>query len=99
MLGTPFTAAEAVELGIANAALPANQVLAHARTMAERFNPLPAGAVRDTKRLMRAGLRASLEQAIREETAVFIERLKSPEAKQALAAFLQKRKAGNAKAG
>ncbi len=99
ILGTPFTAAEAVELGIANAALPADEVLIHARKAAERFNQLPADAVRDTKRLMRAGLRGSVERAISAEAAVFIERLRSPEAKQALTAFLQRRKAGNASAG
>jgi enoyl-CoA hydratase/carnithine racemase len=99
LLGAPFTAAEAVELGIANAAPPPDQVLSQARAAAERLNQLPAGAVRDTKRLMRAGLRNAVEQAIREEAAVFVERLRSPEAKQALTEFLQKRKAGSASAG
>ncbi|MEJ1961517.1 MAG: enoyl-CoA hydratase [Gammaproteobacteria bacterium] len=99
MLGTPFTAAEAVDLGIANAALPPENVLSHARAAAERFNNLPAAAVRDTKRLMRAGLRAAVEHAVREETEAFVERLRSPEAREALAAFFQRRKAGSASAG
>jgi enoyl-CoA hydratase/carnithine racemase len=92
MLGAPFTASEAVEIGLANAALPAADVLNHARQAAERFNALPAGAVRDTKRLMRAGLRAAVDQAMNEEIDVFVQRLQSPEAKEALQAFLEKRK-------
>jgi enoyl-CoA hydratase/carnithine racemase len=45
LLGDPFTAAEAVECGIANAVLPAGEVVNHARRDAERFNALPPGAV------------------------------------------------------
>jgi enoyl-CoA hydratase/carnithine racemase len=92
LLGTPFSGSEAVALGIANAALPASDVVSHARRMAERFNSLPAGAVRDAKRLMRAGTREDIANAIRAETAVFAERLHSPEAKEAFEAFFQKRK-------
>src|SRR5450432_1959991 len=56
LLGDPFTGADAVEAGIANAVLPAAEVVSHARRIAERFNQLPPGAVRESKRLMRAGL-------------------------------------------
>ena len=55
LLGDPFTGADAVECGIANAVLPASEVVKHARRIAERFNALPPGAVRETKRLMRRG--------------------------------------------
>jgi enoyl-CoA hydratase/carnithine racemase len=92
MLGEAFTGAEAVALGIANAALPAAEVMAHARRIAERFNELPPGAVRDTKRLLRAGTNEAVQQAMRAEAAVFVERLHGPEAKEAFAAFFQKRK-------
>jgi enoyl-CoA hydratase/carnithine racemase len=60
--------------------------------MAERFNALPPGAVRDSKRLLRAGTRAAVDRAIQEESALFTARLRSPEAREALQAFLQKRK-------
>jgi enoyl-CoA hydratase/carnithine racemase len=92
LLGEPFTGTEAVALGIANAALPAADVLAHARRMAERFNALAPGAVRETKRLIRAGTKESIAQTIDAENAVFRERLRSPEAQEAFAAFFQKRK-------
>src|SRR5690349_14321946 len=54
LLCEPFTGREAVGMGIATAALPAAEVLAHAQLAAERFNDLPGGAVREAKRLMRA---------------------------------------------
>jgi len=92
MLGLPFTAVEAVAVGLANSAHPASEVLNHARQVAERFNALPAGAVRDTKRLMRGGLRNAVEQTMNDEIAVFFERLKSPEAREAFQAFFEKRK-------
>ncbi len=86
------TAAEALELGIATAVVPASELLAHARRMAERFNTLPPGAVRDTKRLMRAASGIAIAQAMQAEEAIFLQRLRSPEALEALQAFLQKRK-------
>lgn len=92
LLGKGFSGAEAVKLGIANAALPATEVMSHARRVAERFSELPAGAVRDAKRLMRAESKDAVLRAIRDETAVFAERLRSPEAKEAFEAFFQKRK-------
>ena len=53
LFGDPFSAEEAVEMRIANAVLPAGEVARHARRMAERFNSLPPGAVRESKQLMR----------------------------------------------
>ncbi|MDQ6627753.1 MAG: enoyl-CoA hydratase [Pseudomonadota bacterium] len=92
LLGDPFTGADAVEMGIASAVLPATEVVAHARRIAERFNMLPPGAVRETKRLMRRGRSAAVTETIGAEAAVFASRLQSPEAKEAFSAFFQKRK-------
>ena len=92
MLGEPFTGADAVDCGIANAVLPAAEVVNHARRMAERFNGLPPSAVRETKRLMRASQRALVRQVMNDEAAIFGTRLRSPEAMEAFQAFFQKRK-------
>ncbi len=92
LLGDPFTPEQAVECGIANAVLPAAEVVAHARRIAERFNALPPGAVREAKQLMRAPERERLLQTIRTEGEIFGRRLRSPEAMEAFQAFLQKRK-------
>ncbi len=92
LLGDPFTGAEAVECGIANAVLPAAEVAPHARRVAERFNALPPGAVRASKKLMRGTVADQLHKTIDSENDVFAERLTSPEAKEAFSAFFQKRK-------
>ena len=92
LLGEPFTGAEAVELGLANAVLPAGEVVNHARRVAERFNALPPGAVRDAKRLLRAPQREATLATVRAEGEIFGARLRSPEAMEAFQAFLQKRK-------
>ena len=91
LLAEPFTAEQAVECGIANAVLPATEVVNHARRVAERFNALPPGAVREAKRLMRGPQRAQVLQVIAEEGALFSARLRSPEAMEAFQAFFQKR--------
>jgi enoyl-CoA hydratase/carnithine racemase len=91
LLGDPFTAAEAVECGIANAVLPASEVVNQARRIAERFNTLAPASVRETKRLMRAGQRELVQSTLLVERDVFGARLRSPEAQEAFQAFFQKR--------
>jgi len=92
LLGEPFSGERAVDLDIANAVLPAGEVVNHARRMAERFNALPPGAVRESKALMRRGQQALVQETIEVEGAVFGKRLRSPEAMEAFQAFFQKRK-------
>jgi len=92
LLGEPFTPEQAVDCGIANAVLPAGEVVNHARRIAERFNQLPPGAVQGAKRLMRAPQREQILATIGTEGALFAERLRSPEAMEAFQAFFQKRK-------
>jgi len=92
MLGEPFSGSDAVDCGIANAVLPAAEVVNHARRMAERFNALAPGAVADTKRLMRAPQRARIREVMAAEGVLFGQRLRSPEAMEAFQAFFQKRK-------
>lgn len=92
LLGDPFTAQDAVDCGIANAVLPAGEVVAHARRIAERFNALPPSAVRDSKKLMRRASAEKVLETIAVEGGVFQERLTSPEAREAFSAFFQKRK-------
>jgi enoyl-CoA hydratase/carnithine racemase len=92
LLGDPFGPQDAVDCGIANAVLPAGEVVPHARRMAERFNMLPPEAVRETKRLMRKARGAALAQARDDENLVFGQRLRSPEAREAFTAFFEKRR-------
>jgi enoyl-CoA hydratase/carnithine racemase len=92
MLGDPFTPEQAVDCGIANAVLPLAEVVNHARRIAERFNGLPPGAVREAKQLMRGPQRELMLKTIATEGALFAKRLRSPEAMEAFQAFFQKRK-------
>ncbi|WP_397535007.1 enoyl-CoA hydratase [Roseateles sp.] len=91
LLGDPFTGADAVECGIANAVLPAGEVVNQARRVAERFNHLAPSAVRESKRLMRRHSIEQLQETIRVEAEIFGARLRSPEAMEAFQAFFQKR--------
>lgn len=91
LLGDPISGTEAVEWGIANAVLPAGEVVKHARRMAERFNGLAPEAVRVSKKLMLGPGREQLQQVIADEAEIFSARLRSPEALEAFQAFFQKR--------
>jgi len=93
LLGKPFPAHEAVGLGIANAVLPAADVLAHAQKMAQAFSALPPGAVRDTKKLLREAQAAAVKDAIFREASYFGPRLAGAEAREAIAAIIEKRPA------
>ena len=94
LLGEPFTGAQAAQWGIANAALEDGAAtLAKAREMALRFSQLPPSAVAASKRLMQAPGREELYRVILEEGELFAQRLRTPEAIEALSAFMQRRPA------
>ena len=90
LLGQPFTAQEALEAGIVTAVV--SDVMGEAEKAAKALAALPPESIRLTKRLMRARYAEALAATIDEETRIFTERLSSPEAKEAMSAFLEKRK-------
>ncbi len=92
LLGEPMLAPEALACGLANAALPAAEVLLAAQRAAARLAALPPGAVRESKRLLRGAEAGVLTETIKAEAKVFGERLHSPEAREAIQAFFDKRK-------
>ena len=92
LLGQPFSAEKAHEAGIVNAIVPQEKLLEHALQVATALAALPPESIRLTKRLLKARYTEALGAAIDEETRIFTERLTSPEAKEALSAFLEKRK-------
>jgi enoyl-CoA hydratase/carnithine racemase len=81
-----------VDCGIANAVLPAGEVVNHARRVAERFNQLPPGAVQGPRSCCAARSASRSWPPSRTEGALFAQRLRSPEAMEAFQAFFQKRK-------
>ncbi|BAU76329.1 enoyl-CoA hydratase [Metapseudomonas furukawaii] len=92
LLGEGFTGEQAAHWGIANAALENGAVtFARAREAALRFLDLAPSALAVSKRLMQAPGREELRRAIAEEGELFCQRLRSPEAMEALSAFTQRR--------
>jgi len=92
LLGEPISAEEALEMGIVNRLVPPGEVLALAMRQARRFQTLPPVAVRETKRLLKAGWRSAVQNAMTTELETFRRLLASPESKEAFSAFLERRK-------
>jgi enoyl-CoA hydratase/carnithine racemase len=91
LLGSPLSAQRAYEIGLVNAVLPPDQLLPTATTAARRLTEKPAAALRACKDLMKRPFQAEVDRALREEVEVISARLESPETREALAAFLEKR--------
>jgi len=92
LLGAPLTAQRAYEIGLVNAVLAPDALLPAAVAAAQQLAEKPYGAVLACKRLVKRTLEQEVERALREEFDVIVERLASPETKEALSAFLEKRK-------
>jgi len=92
LLGQPFTAQEAFEAGIVTEVVLKEELLEKAEAAAAMLAALPPESLKLTKRLMKQGGAKEVEARIAEEGRLFVERLASPEAKEAMSAFLEKRK-------
>jgi enoyl-CoA hydratase/carnithine racemase len=92
LLGEPFDAATARELGIVTEVVAPNELMTAASRVAHKLAALPPSSVQITKVLLKRGLRKGIDEQLTEEAKHFIERLDSPEAKEALSAFLEKRR-------
>jgi enoyl-CoA hydratase/carnithine racemase len=88
-LGEPMDAATAVACGLANAVLPPAEVRGKALAAAVTLTKRPAGSLSATKQLMREQERIALK--ITEESELFRQRLTTPEAAEAFAAFAERR--------
>ena len=91
MLGEFFSAETAKEIGLVNAIVPAEALFATAMATANKLAAKPVASLRETKMLMKQGIHEAVKLAMGDETEAFRERLESPEAKEAFAAFLEKR--------
>jgi len=92
LLGGPFGAEKALAAGIVTEIVPEGELLERARQAAAALAALPPASVRMTKELMKRGLAQAVQERMTEELQLFGERLRSPEAKEALSAFMEKRK-------
>jgi enoyl-CoA hydratase/carnithine racemase len=91
MLGEPFSAAHAAELGLVTRVVPDADVLEIATATAEKLAAKPAGALRTHKKLLKQAVLGPLKEATAVEGVEFTARVRSAEAKEAFAAFFEKR--------
>lgn len=92
LLGEPFLADEALQMGLVAKVLPAAEVDAYARKQAAKLVALPAASIRITKQLMKQPQQSVVEARIFSEIEHFGAMLKAPEAREAMSAFFEKRK-------
>ena len=91
LLGMPFDARRAEELGLVTRVVPDQNLLATATETAQKLAEKPTAALKACKRLMKQSTREQLERAVKLELEEFSVRVRSAEAKEAFTAFLEKR--------
>ena len=91
LLGEPFTATRAAELGLVTRVVPDRDLLATATATAQKLAAKPGGALRASKRLLKQGCIDQVKTAIKLEIQSFSEHVRSTDAEKALSAFLEKR--------
>ena len=92
LLGEPFMAEAALEVGLVNRIVPPLEANAVAQAQARKLAAKPMSALLETKRLMKKGQANLVAQQIGEENASFGRMLREPAAREALGAFMEKRK-------
>jgi len=91
MLGQPFGATLAAEIGLVTEVVPDARVLDTAIETAEKLAAKPPAALQACKRLIKRYPRKQLDEAIKVENEEFASRVRSAEAKEAFTAFVEKR--------
>ena len=92
LMGDPFMAEAALEVGLVNRVVPPTEANALAQQQARRLATKPLSSVIETKRLLKASTTPAVLERMREEGAIFGRMLQEPAAKEAFSAFLDKRK-------
>ena len=92
LLGIPFDARRAAELGMVTQVISDEDVLVRALETAGKLAAKPASALQASKRLMKQQFREQIQAAMKAENEEFRAQVRSEDAKEALTAFLEKRK-------
>ena len=92
LLGEPFMAEAALEVGLVNRIVPPTEANGVAQAQARKLAAKPMAALVETKRLMKKGQAGLVAQQMGEEGASFGRMLREPAAREAFAAFMEKRK-------
>jgi enoyl-CoA hydratase/carnithine racemase len=90
VLGEPFGAQTALDIGMINAFFDDEAYLTAAKQKAKQLAALPEEAVRATKKLIKDNIKKNVDTSMSVESRVFSERLQSPEAKEKLSQFLNR---------
>jgi enoyl-CoA hydratase/carnithine racemase len=92
LLGEPFMAEAALEVGLVNRVVPPTEANAIAQAQARKLAAKPLSALIETKRLLKKANAAAVLERIGEEGQSFGRMLHEPAAREAFAAFMEKRK-------
>ena len=92
LLGEPFMAEAALEVGLVNRIVPPTEANAVAQAQARKLAAKPLSSLLEIKRLMKKGQASLVAQQIDDENASFGRMLREPAAREALGAFMEKRK-------
>ena len=91
LLGEPFMAEAALEVGLVNRVVPPTECNTVAQAQARKLAAKPLSSLVETKRLMKKGQLAPVLERMAEEGASFGRMLREPAAREAFTAFMEKR--------
>lgn len=91
MLGETISAQTALELGLVNRLVPDEEVLPAAMGLARQLLGQSTSALASIKRAVQEGMRTTLEEALKVEARRYHEAFQSPDAREGIRAFLEKR--------
>jgi enoyl-CoA hydratase/carnithine racemase len=92
LLGDPFMAEAALEVGFVNKVVVPSQANSAAQAWAKRLEAKPLNALKSTKALLKSSFMEASLQGMKAEVAVFAQLMQEGASKEAFAAFLEKRK-------
>jgi enoyl-CoA hydratase/carnithine racemase len=92
LMGEPFFAEAAQEVGLVNRVVPPTEVNGYAQAQARKLAAKPLTSLIATKRLMKGGDQQAVLQKMDEEGQDFGRMLRESAAKEAFGAFMEKRK-------
>lgn len=90
LLGDAFTGADAHSAGLVNRLVAPEDLEAESLALCRALAARPPEALRQSKALLRAPLTAAIRDTMQREGALFLERLRSPEAMAAFTAFFSR---------
>jgi enoyl-CoA hydratase/carnithine racemase len=92
LLGEPFMAEAALEVGLVNRVLAPSEATHYAQAQARKLAAKPLSSLIETKRLMKKNQTTQVLQVMAEEGASFGRMLTEPAAREAFASFMERRK-------